>query len=169
MPWPRCFSAHNGSLHLQGISVCPIFPSAPSVSHCPGTLSVSLTPPFIPGRAQRRRGESPTCEARGPACLGEQHGDTCNPTGHLGDPGVRCPLALRTRHQGWNGMVWRGLSLACYRGIWALSPPYLPLHSMGRCRGGDLEGASSGCPMDGQGDPHPALGLLVLPVLLLLP
>ena len=84
---PQCSSAHNGSLHLQGVPVCPI---APSMSHCPITLSVSLTPPFSPGQSLQYRGESPACETCGPgsACLGEQHGDTCNPTRAPGAPWV---------------------------------------------------------------------------------
>ncbi len=97
---PQCSSAHNGSLHLQGVPVCP---TAPSMSHCPITLGVSLTPPFspgqsrcvpntpfTPGQAPQYRGESPACETCGPgsACLGEQHGDTCNPTRAPGAPWV---------------------------------------------------------------------------------
>ena len=149
----------------------PLPPTCPIV---PVTLGVSLTLPFFPDLVRQSRGESPACETCSPgsACLGEQHGDTCSPTGLLGDPG--CPVALRSRHQGLGLDGMEGTVPGLFQGDLGTvtSTPTLALYGAVQRRGFGRGKLYS--PMDGQGslwkwdrgccvspvDPHPALALL---------
>ena len=144
MPWPCCSSVHSESLHLQGVPLCLI---TPSIFHSLHTICVSLTAPFSPGRAQQDRGESPTCETCGPGstCLGEWHGDAYKPKRNLVDPVCTWSTEDWPSVLGNDGM--EGTVCGLFKVDLGTAPPALPLRSMGLCRGTDLEGTGSGCPI----------------------